>query len=176
MSEMYSFGPQVKLQSMRKFTVSPNRNTVWHNQDALKVMHVLFFTWWKLVLCVTYHHMMKCDLPWIRNNLTARTWVLFSSRTMQHCTVIMTSKAYCRPPYFLHLSSCHCLLNAGVKKELQICQSPSANAINNAILHHYTICAGGYSLPHWWQKHNELGTLQHITSINYQFQCINSVY
>jgi hypothetical protein len=43
-SEMYSFGPQVKLQSMGKFIVSPNRNTAQHNQDALKVMHVMFFT------------------------------------------------------------------------------------------------------------------------------------
>lgn len=77
MSEMYSFGPQVKLQSMGKFTVSPNRNTAWHNQDALKVMHVLFFTSWKPMLCVTYHNLMKCDMPWIRNNLTARTWCHF---------------------------------------------------------------------------------------------------
>jgi hypothetical protein len=44
MSEMYSFGPQVKLQSMGKFIVPPNRNTAWHNQDALKVMRVMFFT------------------------------------------------------------------------------------------------------------------------------------
>jgi hypothetical protein len=50
MSEIYSFGPQLKLQSMGKFTVSP---TVWHNQGALTVTHVMFFTYWKIVLCVT---------------------------------------------------------------------------------------------------------------------------
>lgn len=84
MSEMYSFGPQLKLQSMGKFSVSPNRNTAWHNQDALKVMHVMFFTWRKLRLCVTYYHpywqwcyLVMCDLPWIRNSLTARTWCYF---------------------------------------------------------------------------------------------------
>jgi hypothetical protein len=67
---------------------------------------------------------------------------------MQHFTVIIMSKARCRPHYFLRLSSRHYVLTADMKKELQRHQSQSANAINVAILHHYTICADGYSLPH----------------------------
>ena len=107
-SWMHSFHPQLKRQNVDWHSqTSLRKNIAWHSQGALKVVHVMFFSWnidqwpsyqlvWGSVANFTVH---SCRIRWgglfTVNNLNRLSMVSFCSRIKQHPIIIVMCKILC---------------------------------------------------------------------------------